>query len=1251
MKKSFWGWMLAFTVFSATCAFGQGANTSLRGTIKDPSGALVPGATITLTNATNGQSLSATADTAGYYVFSQIPPARYTITVAAAGFSNQSKTAELLVSQPATINFTLSVQSSSVTVDVSATAETINTTDATIGDSVGNQMVQALPMEGRNPVSLLTLQPGVLFLQNDNTDTRSGSVSGGRSDQGNITLDGLDDNDELQGTAFTGVLRSTLDSTEEFRVTTSNGTAEAGRSSGAQVNLVTKAGTNAFHGALYEYYRPTNTVANDFFNKNNELSSGEPNVPQKYVQNVFGGSVGGPIKKDKLFFFFNYEALRRAIDQIVQATVPTASFMAGELTYVDGQNNVDTVSTTQVAQLDAGCSENTFNGSPVCPWGPGVDPNVLNYYAKVPVATGGAAGDGGYNNGSLFFPSPAPFTQNTSILKLDYNLNGANRIFVRGNLQKDTSAGLANLPGQPPSSFTDDNTKGIAAGYSWTPTSRIVNDLRYGFIRQGYQTSGLGSGDYVVFRFLTQPTAQTRATVLHVPVHNITDTLNWTKGSHTIALGGNWRGITNQHGTDMNSFDNASTNPYWMTDTTLPDPSAIGLPPVYNTGFANSWEIAYSTLVGNISQLSDVYNYKVASPTSATSLPDGAFINRNFRTNEFEYFLQDSWRARSNLTVTFGLRHTILQTPYETNGQQVSPTVDTDAWYKGRESAALQGQISEPMISFTPSGKANGQPAFWPKQKANIAPRLGVVYSPDAKTSIRVSAGIYYDHYGEGLVNSFDQEGSFGLSASLTNPAGQLGFESAPRFTGGSNLPAIALPPASPTQAFPYAPPAGNFGIDWGMDNKLKTPYAESFDVSFQHELPGGFVFEEAYVGRLGHHLLEQLDLAEPVDYTDPQGGGDYFSAASKLSALVDANGDGPATVPAIPYFEDVFSYMQNFDGPGESATQAIYNNEWAPNRDTAGETTALADLDFFCFNSAQNVPYNCPAQSRFWNSQFSSLYAWDTIGNSSYNALQFTLRHPTTHGLTIDFSYTFSKSLDWNSGTERSNELTATISGVTADNGFTSSGVQNTWNPKLNKGVSDFDTHSLVTTDWVYALPVGRGKAVMGGSNRFADAIVGGWQWAGLGRWTSGLPFSLFEPGWTTDWQLEGFGVQTAPLKLRKHLVGGLPQIFDNPNAINNGIATGSPVRLPYPGEAGQRNTLRGDGYFDIDSSVTKSWNVSEWAKLKFAAEIYNITNSARFDVSPNNLNGSLTGGALGAYGATLTTYRRMQFGLRLDF
>ena len=251
MKRSLSGSMLCCILALSPLGLAQSATTSLRGVVKDSSGALVPGATIDLADQATGNAYHSISNSAGYYVFPILAPTRYVITVTHSGFATETRTAELLVDQPATIDFALGVKGEAVTVDVSSAAETLDLTDATMGNSVGNPTIEALPMDGRNPISLLSLQPGVLYVGSEISDSRQGAVAGGRSDQGNITLDGLDDNDQVFGTAFTGILRSTLDSTEEFRVTTSNGTAASGRSSGAQVNLITKSGTNKEHGSVY----------------------------------------------------------------------------------------------------------------------------------------------------------------------------------------------------------------------------------------------------------------------------------------------------------------------------------------------------------------------------------------------------------------------------------------------------------------------------------------------------------------------------------------------------------------------------------------------------------------------------------------------------------------------------------------------------------------------------------------------------------------------------------------------------------------------------------------------------------------------------------------------------------------------------------------------------------------------------------------------------------------------------------------
>jgi hypothetical protein len=1246
--------LLLLLVICSASTFAQNATTSLRGIIKDPTGAVVANATITLLDAATGRTFTDTSKASGEYQILQLPPAKYTITVTSSGFGNQSKIAELLVNQPATVNFTLSLQSNNEILNVTAEAQTLNTSDASLGNSTNNATIQALPSETRNVPDLLSLQPGVFFLPNTQNDpnlqdSRSGAVNGARSDQGNVTLDGVDDNDQVNGFAFTGVLRMTQDSVEEFRVTTGIANADAGRSSGAQVSLVTKSGTNKFHGAAYEYNRPTITVANDFFNKLGQLNSGQPNRPGKLIRNIFGADVGGPIIKDKLFFFANYEATRRAESAQVTRTVPTARYQQGILQYLgdspNGATENQTITAAQLAVLDGGCQVCNTTAYPA---GPGANPNALAYFNSMPAANGFSLGDG-LNTGSYSFASPNPNSLNTSIVRLDYTPSSKHHIFARGNFQKDTTGYVEQFPGQGPSSVLIDNTKGMTFGDTWIITPTLVNDARYGYVRQGSGNSGVGSGDYVDFRFLDTATAETRSTIVSVPVNNIVDNLSWSKGKHTIEVGGNWRLIHQNRSTDANSFNSATSNPSWLGGNP-PNPTSIGLDP-YDGGFKNSYVDAYANLVGTIPEVTNVSNYAVSSPTTGTLLADGAFVDRHFKANEFEWFIQDAWRIAPNLTITYGIRHTILQTPWETKGQQVAPTIDTHAWYTQRETAALQGQISEPDLQFAPSGPFYNKPGFWPKAKDNFAPRLAIAYSPDNKTSIRAGFGMYYDHYGQGLVNTFSQNGSFGLSSAISNAAGQTDTTNSPRFTGRHNLPVLpgTVPPAA-TQNYPYAPPSGSengFAITWGLDNKLKTPYAESFNLSVQRELKGGWTLETAYLGRLGRNLLQSLDLAEPVDFNDPQGAGDYYTAGAQLSALVDQNGgSAQANVPTIPYFEHVFPYMAGVDYEGESATQAIYTNEWAPYRSNLGATTALADIDFFC-------AYGCPAghKSRFWQDQFASLYALSTIGMSYYNSGQLTLRHPMSHGLQTDISYTYSRSIDFGSDTERTSEF---ANGVA----FNGSSIINTWKPYLNRGVSDFDTTHILTIDWVYQLPFGKGRALLAGSNHLVDAFIGGWQLSGIFRATSGLPFSLNEPGWTTDWQQEGYGIVTGKVKVQRHFdQNGEPQFFAGTSniAINNGASTtGTPVRLPYPGETGSRNNFRGDGFLGLDSGLNKTWGLGEFGALKFAWEVYNVTNTMRFDVGAANgfFNGQLTSGStLGVSSALLNPPRRMQFSLRYDF
>src|SRR4029079_18842562 len=331
-------------VVLASVAFAQSGRSTVRGTVKDPQGNLIAGATVTLTNAEKNFTRTQTTSSDGNYVFAAIPPGTYQLEVEGTGFKKTSvSTVNAPVDTSVDVNVALEVGAVSETVNVTAGGDAPrNTTDATIGNAFGSRTIQQLPLNARNVVGLLSLQPGV---------TRRGYVNGGRADQANVTLDGVDVNEQQRGLdivtdeAFASVLRSTPDSLQEFRVITTNPNAEQGRSSGAQVSLITKSGTNDWHGSLYHYHRNTVTTANDFFN--NQAGVARPQL----LRHIFGGSVGGPIKKNRAFFFFTYEGFREATGTSVVREVPLPTLGQGVVRYF-----------TASGASDAGCPAGTPAG-------------------------------------------------------------------------------------------------------------------------------------------------------------------------------------------------------------------------------------------------------------------------------------------------------------------------------------------------------------------------------------------------------------------------------------------------------------------------------------------------------------------------------------------------------------------------------------------------------------------------------------------------------------------------------------------------------------------------------------------------------------------------------------------------------------------------------------------------------------------------------------------------------------------------
>ncbi len=1234
MKSSAWARvcvLAALALFLASgLAWGQAGTATIRGEITDPQGKLIPKATVKITNESTGQSRTQET-TAGAFSFDLVPPGDYTIEIEARGFKKTVLThVHALVGSPVDVStqMELGAVGETVQVEAGASAVQMNTQDASLGNNFVNKQISQLPLEARNILSLLTLQPGV---------TREGYVAGARSDQSNITLDGVDINEAQNNSlGLTGgagsnalnppansatdhpVLRLNSEAIEEFRVTTLNANANQGRSSGAQINLVTKSGTNSFHGSAFEFHRNTIFTANDFFNNRSGVAR------PKLIRNTFGGAVGGPVMKDKVFFFYSYEGRRDASGASALRIVPLPDLGQGQMRVVARRctdpvacpQEVVTLSTAQLNQIFPSVGLNSAAISALA--------NAASKYPANDFTTGDSNSSRLLNTAGFRFNAPTSAHLNSHVAKLDWNITSNQTAFIRVNVLHDLRNDLPGLLKQFPDTTPPnlwEHPWGLAASHTWTIHQNWVNNFRYGLTRQAFSQLGDSSENAISFRFIFSPLAFSRTVSRTTPVHNFVDDVSWVKGSHTIQFGTNIRVTRNSRASFGNAFDNAITNPsfYQKGGKVISDPikaflAANGFPVLVSTSGAQN---AATALIGRFSQ----YTANFTFAHEGSLLPSGTPTNRTFATENYDFYIQDAWRIRRNITLSYGLRYNLGRPLYETHGFEVKPDIPLDEFLKRRIFGAAAGTPYLQLITLELSGPANHKSPLYNWDYNNFQPRVAIAWQPnfdsgwlrkifggEGKSVIRSGFAITNDYYGQALAVQFDLNNTLGFSSNFTIPANTFNVTSspAPPFTGFGQavrpLPLVNIPgPVS----FPRQQPADNARrIESGLDSGLVAPKNYMWNLTVERELPAGMVFSASYIGRIGRNLLATRDVMALNNLRDPKSGMDWYTAATILEKIRQTGVAPSSSIAPIPYFENVFPANLT------ALLNACCEQDSKGNPLIPANFTPTQAVYFMAFNDWQNdwtdlqdeVEF-ATGTNFFFNPQYGALSSWGTFAKSYYNALAVSVRQ-RYHSIQWDFNYTLSHSFDNASGLQTS----GTYGGAF---------VLNPIRPNDWYGNSDFDVRHAINVNAIYELPIGRGHWIAGGASGLLDALIGGWQLSGIFRWNTGVPISapFDDARWATNWNVQSDTTLTKALQpcVTRGSAAVAPKLFgcDTQTAYQS-------FRNAFPGESGQRNIFRLPGYVNLDTGLGKAFTMpwSEKQKLQLRWEVFNVTNTQHFGI-----------------------------------
>lgn len=1285
--------VFCLAALASLTAWGQNYG-SIGGNVKDPEGKAVVGAKITVTNIANNTPRSTQTDKDGSYSITGLEPGTYKLEVGKDGFKTHIATnVAVLVSTPTNFDIALELGVATQTVTVEGgTAPALNTQDATVGEAFQEQQIKDLPFAARNVVNLLTLQPGVVFTGRTNTDllamgsnagldSREGVVNGIRGNQSNVTLDGVDSNDWHNQSPFTSALPVTLDSVQEFRVTTTNANSTDGLTGGAQVALVTKSGSNDFHGNVRWYYRDTGLSANSFFNN----IVGTPRAGLQ--RNIAGASLGGKLIKDRLYFFVDNEERRDAHAQNEEPIVPTSSLKNGVLIYqcqtasqcpggsVPGISGNVTVpagdfglSPANIASLDPRTSPGPDGVAP------GINPAMAKYMGLFPTGTDVTQGlDNGLNFIGFRFNAPETTASNIYIGRLDYKItrDGNHSVFFRGSLigLNDTIT-PAQFPGQSAAAGLLNNSRGFAVNYQAIFSPTFSNLLKYGYTREGVNQSGTQGAQFDVRSFTDIVNFGSRQAARIVPVHTIGDDVTLVRGKHTVQFGGNLFIVTNNVNTQSSSFPGYFDNNGFCIGLCEDVPNSLGVPgpgAAFPQAFnPDAVTRAFMMLTGSMTEFADT---AFGNPSTGAILPVGAPDIRSFREDYIEGYVQDSWRMRSNLTVTYGVRYGYETPVWEANGFEVAPTFDIYQWFQNRI-VNMNNDVpssASPLLSWNLAGKANhGANSWYLPYHKDVMPRLAIAYSPNwdngiaksilggnGNSVLRLGVGWFDDKVGQAIAINSDVNGSPGTSTSLGNSSQQYDLADAPRFTGTcsatgcAGLPNITTLLPVPTKAtFPFTPVPNTSGIGFAVDPHLRTPYSIHLTADFQRELPGKVVLDIGYVGTLGRRELGKVDLGQYLNIRDPKSGMDLFTAFQKIALLANIAPPGGSshaainpksiaalqTIQDIPFFNDVLPNMpaflaSQFSTPGYSSltpTQAFY--AFAVRNSAQSWSCALFPMDV---GIGSNGPGGPPSP---WNTtldptgsglvlfqqQFQTLAAWTNLANSNYHSLQISVRK-NTHNLSFTANYVYSRSIDNGSGGEN------TDLGSTGGAGTLGALIQNPFNLRAGRSISDFNLKHNFNGTVVYDLPFGKGQRFGSSSGRVVDAILGGWETVAIVRWHSGFPVSVGNGfNFPTNFFLTTPGTLISPLQSSITYTGNVGSV-SRPNLFTDAKAALADVAFTLPGLSGSRNAFYGPAYFNTDFGLFKTfkmpWKESQTLRLQMTAfNVFNDTNFNGFNLSPTS-------------------------------